>query len=241
MSRLAFQAIKGGRGEEQALCTCHQCNAQITISTQHGDSARFNTTRNGKPGKPTMTIKSERAVVETLHREGWSYIKRKLRCDTCTTQFRKKDEPEVTKATPIADTAPRSPDREMRRLIRSMLDDVYDTVHGRYIGRESDETVAAAIGQGCMWGWVSQERIEGYGDSAGNEDTDSAELSIEAAIIDAREELARITAMRDDMAQRYVGMMASVKEAGDTLQSSLRSLEKLRQDVAALKPRAGRR
>lgn len=241
MSRLAFQAIKGGRGEEQALCTCHQCNAQITISTQHGDSARFYTARTGKASKPTMTIKSERAVVETLHREGWSYIKRKLRCAACTAQFRKKDEPEVTKEASIAGTAPRSPDREMRRLIRSMLDDVYDTVHGRYIGKESDETVAAAIGQGCMWGWVSQERIEGYGDGAGNEDTDSAAMNIEAAIIDTRDELARITALRDDMAQRYAGMMASIKEAGDTLQSSLRSLEKLRQDVAALKPRAGRR
>ena len=50
-----------------------------------------------------------------------------------------------------------------------------------------------------------------------------------------------LAVQRDDMAQRYVGMMASVKEAGDTLQSTLRSLEKLRQDVAALKPRAGRR
>ena len=66
-------------------------------------------------------------------------------------------------------------------------------------------------------------------------------MNIEAAIIDVRDELARITALRDDMAQRYSGMMASIKEAGDTLQSSLRSLEKLRQDVAALKPRAGRR
>lgn len=242
MSKLAFKAMKGMRGEEQALCSCCQCGAQITIATQHGDSARFNTTRNGKPGKPTMTIKSERAVVESLHREGWSYIKRKLRCDACTAQFRKKDEHDVmTKAETIADTAPRSPDREMRRLIRSMLDDVYDTVYGRYIGKESDETVAAAIGQGCMWGWVAQERVDGYGDGAGNEDTDSAELNIEAAISDFRDELARITALRDDMTRRYAGMMESVKDACDTLQSSLRSLERLRQEVAALKPRTGRR
>ena len=57
----------------------------------------------------------------------------------------------------------------------------------------------------------------------------------------ARDELARITALRDDMTRRYAGMMESVKGACDSLQSSLRSLEKLRQEVAALKPRAGRR
>ena len=147
----------------------------------------------------------------------------------------------MTKAETIADTAPRSPDREMRRLIRSMLDDVYDTVYGRYIGKESDETVAAAIGQGCMWGWVAQERVDGYGDGAGNEDTDSAELNIEEAISHFRDELARITALRDDMTRRYAGMMESVKGACDSLQSSLRSLDKLRNEVAALKPRAGRR
>lgn len=240
MNKVSFKPAKGPRGEEQALCFCSLCDAQIRVSTQHGNNARMHSTVNGRNGKPTMTIKSERSVIEAISREGWSYIKRKVRCEACTAEFRKKEDQEVTKA-PAPEATTRSPDREMRRSIRSMLDDVYDTVHGRYIGKESDETVASAIGQGCMWGWVAQERIEGYGDGAGNEDTEKAEAGIDAAIEDCRAELKQIEDLRADMVSRHASMMMEVKDIGDRCKATMQSFEKLKQEVMALKPRAARR
>lgn len=151
-----------------------------------------------------------------------------------------------------ADTAPASqkefswkevkvPDREMRRMIRSMLDDVYDTCHGRYLGKESDETVASAIGQGCMWGWVAQERVDGYGDGGGNEDTDRAEVGIEAAIAEIKDKSADLEALRQELIAAMSEMTKRVSDAIGLNDTYAASLDKMKKDVAALKPRAGRR
>ena len=63
----------------------------------------------------------------------------------------------------------RQPTREQKREIIGMLDTVYDTEKGHYKGTNSDQSVAEEIGNGVMWGWVKEIRVDMYGDGDENE------------------------------------------------------------------------
>ncbi len=111
----------------------------------------------------------------------------------------------------------RHPTREQKREISQMLDSVYDTKAGMYQGRETDQTVASAMGGGIMPGWVAAIRDEFFGPSGENGDMAALKFTLEqhikkweasekvmvetleagrASVIDTRKQLARLDAIK---------------------------------------------
>ena len=63
----------------------------------------------------------------------------------------------------------RQPSREQKRDIMLMLQDVYSIDKQCYTKSETDKTVADALENGIMWGWVKAIREDMFGPD-GNED-----------------------------------------------------------------------
>lgn len=89
--------------------------------------------------------------------------------------------------------APRAMTPKQKREIIGMLELAYDDDRKRYKDGESDKSVAAAIGDGCMWGWGAQVRDELFGPDTKNEeiealrkDMSAIQADIEAAKADAK-------------------------------------------------------
>lgn len=128
---------------------------------------------------------NEGQIVHRMTKRGWSFIKGRLRCLACEVARKggqNQNDGQVNKeGEDMAETAvieARRPTREQKRQIVEMLGDVYNTADERYIGCESDITVAAAIGDGCMFGWVAEIREELFGPDGRNEELDALAASI---------------------------------------------------------------
>ncbi|PTE19935.1 hypothetical protein C5F48_20310 [Cereibacter changlensis JA139] len=121
--------------------------------------------------------------------------------------------------------APRQPTRAQKREIVQLLDASYDVKAGRYVGGETDQTVAASL-PGILPGWVASVREDLYGPAGGNEEIEGllAELRRELAAMAARD--AAIEAARAELA-----------EARGALAGFLKRLEAIR---AAVGPKAVR-
>lgn len=134
---------------------------------------------------------NEGQVIFRLTQNDWSYIKGVLRCPECETKRRGEFAPKpkevpmpqndnVVAITPVPTEELRQPSREQKRQIISLLTEVYDTSAGRYTGGETDKTVAEAIGNGVMFGWVAQIRDELFGPDGGNEELEALEADFKA-------------------------------------------------------------
>jgi len=120
---------------------------------------------------------SEAVIVKALDGFGWTYKKhlRQIKCVKC-----KKEEKQVrsvmNKVTPpkaIASCqktkAPREASREAKRRIADLLESVYMIDKNMYSGNESDQSVADTLKHPRAW--VTDVRIQMYGDGEGNENS----------------------------------------------------------------------
>lgn len=189
---MSITAIKGQRGQEQALCTCEDCGGEVTISARHGSGR-------GGQGRPVMVLHSEASVIESLKKAGWSYVKNRLRCDKCTAKRAKTEDSimaDVKTNEAAKHAAPRQPDRDQKRLIILALEDAYDAKSQRYKGHATDRSVADDLGEGVMPGWVSALREEFFGPT-GNEEAESIRVEIESLRADTAARIAALTARLD--------------------------------------------
>ncbi|SOC22184.1 hypothetical protein SAMN05877831_1295 [Rhodobacter maris] len=137
----------------------------------------------------------EGQVNTKLVRQGWAIVKGRLLCPGCDARRRAfaedggKSKVEKAGKTGVL----RAPSREMLREINQMLDVVYNVDAGRYRGAETDVTVAEAIGNGCLFGWVAEERRRAFGDSGENDEMQVTKVDlgalakrVEAALADRR-------------------------------------------------------
>lgn len=160
-----FEAVRDERGFPAAKCTCQDCGHTERIRAGH---------ERHKGDEPSV---NEGQCIRKLTDNGWSHIRGRLRCPSCTTKRRAsnaEDFPtaEVIPMTTTPTPAPlRQPTREQKRAIIDLLGEVYDTKSERYRGAETDQTVADTLGSGILWGWVSQVREELFGPD-GNEEAD---------------------------------------------------------------------
>jgi hypothetical protein len=148
-----------------AVVTCDECDHETSVKAQHNR-------HRGNTGKRTV-IDSQ--VITKLTAKGWTNIKKTLRCPACEAvrvNNQTKVEPMETDMTETT-TELRQPTREQKRQIMEILNEVYDTTATRYTGGETDKTVADAIGNGVMHGWVAQLREEFYGPEGGNEELEA--------------------------------------------------------------------
>ena len=140
------------------------------------------------------------------------------------------------KAAPVAgaaDTGPREPTREQKREIMAMLDVAYDTNAGRYKGKDTDKTVAEALGGGIMPGWVEAIREEFFGPAGGNEEILKLEADI-ALKFDAID--ATLAALRERQGKDADAIRDFVASRGElsVLKSRLEAIK------AAVGPKVGR-
>lgn len=117
-------------------------------------------------------------------------------------------------------SVPRQPTKEQKREIIDMLGVAYDTDAQRYKGNDTDKTVAEAIGQHILWGWVAQLRDEFFG-PAGNEA--------------ATQTLAEIKAWQDKANAVAKKMHGDI----EALQKNLREFNSLRDEVTKLEKKVG--
>lgn len=90
---------------------------------------------------------------------------------------------------------PREPTIAQNRLIRQLLDEVYDIDACRYKGEESDLTVSDTLKEnGVLPGWVTRVRESFYGSGSGNEEEENLGLEIETLLEDITK---RQTAVED--------------------------------------------
>lgn len=154
-----IEAHKAEGNKAVARCVCDVCGAETTFPATIKDTVKGN----------TFVRKIELAEVGAVNRrlmeKGWTIISKKLRCPACEQTRRAHKEKPMTNVEPI-----RQPSREQKRQIIEMLTAVYDTAAERYIGTETDVTVAEAIGGGCMFGWVAAIREDMFGPEGGNEE-----------------------------------------------------------------------
>lgn len=125
-------------------------------------------------------------------------------------------------------TEVRQPTREQKREIIDFLKEVYDTKTERYKGGESDVTVAEAVGEGCMFGWVATIREELFGPDGRNEELEDLikafndwgrAVEISLSLVDTVAEEARriqeqLLADQRKMADMRIRLDALVKAAG---------------------------
>lgn len=118
-------------------------------------------------------------------------------------------------------TGLRVPSQEQKRQIFEMLGVVYDTKAGRFTGCESDVTVATALGNGILFGWVAAIREEFFGPAGGNEELEKLQSDMrdwqdmaQAVRKQMDEWLPKLTAAQNAVAEMQRRMDALVKAAG---------------------------
>jgi len=175
---------------------------------------------------------NEGQVLVKATKKGWSSIKGTLRCPECETKRREEAKPqkEITVKNvvnlPVTEE-PRQPSREQKRQIVALLTDVYDIASNRYTGGETDKTVADAIGNGVLFGWVAQIREDLFGPDGGNEEIVRLEVDVKAhsdaisaltrdmaacskLIADGQDTLSTLRANQSDLQRRIDALKASV-------------------------------
>lgn len=197
-----IEAIKGLRGQEQALCKCDDCAAQAVVNAAHGDTRGFARTSAGRNGRPVVSIKNEGQVIAKLQSDGWAYVKGVLRCPKCEEKRKAKGAwfdaraalAEIQKEAEVMAqnvTTLREPTPKQIRLIILALEDAYDDAAKRYRGTHTDKSIAQDIGDGIMPGWVAQQREKLFG-PAGNEELANIKAEIEAVKADFAARLAAL-------------------------------------------------
>lgn len=194
-----------------AVCNCDVCGTETSVKAQH----------NRHRGNANKREVVESQVITKLQANGWTYIKKTLRCSKCEEERRKNFAPQKVMETIMTEqtTDLRQPTREQKRQIMSLLEEVYDTANGYYTGGETDKTLAETLGTGILPGWVAAIREEFFGPDGGNDE-----------LIKLREEIGALKTEMESVA----------KTCHDDIQralAALRDYNKLRERISDLDTR----
>lgn len=225
------------RTQQIAVCACDDCGTTSTMPAKHARPGRVI----GQTGRPEMQVLSEGDVIAKLRKHGWSYNKKALLCPECATAKAPAKTPKpkpketviVTQLPKTDAPAVRQPTREQRRQIVDLLGTCYDTKAERYIGTDTDKTVADCIGGGVLFGWVAQVREEFFGPDGGNGEMEE----VLQAIKTQRAALDAIQGTVDSVVQMLNGAASSLDKAYAHLAILERRLDAIK---VAVGPKAGK-
>lgn len=173
------------RGANKADCQCDNCSNSTIIGCD------YERKRGGR------WVPRQGQAINKLRQSGWGYVRGRLYCPECEAERRAR-EPEPTEnedAMTENVTDMRRPTPAQKRQIIALLEEVYDDKKLRYIGGETDKTVADTVGGGCMFGWVAEIRAELFGPDGSNEDMDK----LAADLADARDLMASLEKQMADL------------------------------------------
>lgn len=133
---------------------------------------------------------------------------------------------------------PREPGYRMIGMICEMLDAAYDRAAKRYSNPgDNDRTIAEAIGEGCMWGWVARIREAEYGPDLRMAEIDVIRDDLAAAL---RETVDHAKALDADLAARLKDATDVYESGAERIRVDLTAqIEALQKRVNALDPAIG--
>ena len=228
---------KRDRTQQIAECACDDCGTTVTMPAKHARPGRVI----GEAGRPVMRLLNTGDVVTKLQKKGWSYTNKGLLCAECsaakvrakTPKPQQKETVIVTQLPKTDDPAVRQPTREQRRQIVELLNTCYDTKAERYIGTDTDKTVADCIGGGVLFGWVAQVREEFFGPDGGN-----------AEMAELLQSIAYQRTLVESVAEKITDIQKQVATYWELHQSVVNELTALERRVVAIKiavgPKAGK-
>lgn len=161
-----------GQGANRATACCDTCGREEVVTCNY--------TR--LPGGGWQADAGQ--VHRKMTGRGWALVKGKLLCPTCDAHRRalsaqpaieiQNGEVSMTRKVQSGAAAEplRQPSQDQRGDIIEMLVVSYDRKAKRYKGKDTDKTVAEAIGGGCLPGWVTEIRERDFGPAGGNEELD---------------------------------------------------------------------
>lgn len=158
-----IKAIKKDRGVSRARAICDDCGREEVVA------ANVDTVRG-------IHHVNEGQVKMKLAHQGWAEVKGKLRCPICEAKRKtaKSDkEQNMADVKEKSGSALRQPTTKQVREIIAYLEIVYDDEAKRFKPGESDKTVAEAIGNGCLWGWVAEHREKLFGPDTRNQEMEA--------------------------------------------------------------------
>lgn len=200
---MAFERIRKGPGVSRAKCICDDCEREEVVSANY--SKRNHELDEGQ-------------LIRRMEGQGWTYIKKTLRCPSCEA---KRKVVNIQEAKLPKVEQPKKPDRKQKRQIVDLLEEVYDTDGEFYIGGETDETVAATLG--VLPGWVAEMREELFGPAGGNEDIE------------------KLTADIDQFLSQSAGQINAVSEAVQHLEAQRKKATEFRTRLEAISKAVGAR
>lgn len=168
---MSFEPLPQRDGPSKVKATCDVCGNSAEVACAY---ARNSHTKKMEPNEGQARTK--------LIASGWSFVKGKMRCNSC--EQNRKVVPMTIKEKV---EAPREPTRAQKREIMDMLATCYDSDAERYRNGDTDETLAVVLG--VMPGWVASLREEFFGPAGGNEDMSELAGEIEQFIAQAQEAL----------------------------------------------------
>ncbi|SMP32058.1 hypothetical protein [Shimia sagamensis] len=202
-----IEAFREAHGQPRARAFCSSCDREPEVfACEHEPSRR----------KKVPTVVAGMAH-KKLQNMGWVVSGGKLRCPTCEAKRKAVSMAHAsqTKAAPAAQL--NEPTRAQKRQIMDLLGEVYDVDAGRYLGGDTDDTVASVLDM--MPGWVAQLREEFFGADGGNDDMDAALRDIRKVVEDITEllssgrTLVELGTKKLEQAQALESQVAKIKVA----------------------------
>jgi hypothetical protein len=207
--RQATVIDESGRRVSAQIVHCHLCTntSEIRSGNQIG-------------GLPDTVI------AKKMKQRGWVEWRHHLICPDCQAAARAvrpaihtpEPEPkEIEMAEPIRlEDLPTAitPDRTMKRRIVDLIGDNWDDPKGRYIGDASDESLSRELK--CPRKWVTDIRVDIYGDNGGNEEIEAVKRDLEARIADI-----------DKLVENAMKLAAQYEQSGKDLRELKRRVERI--------------
>jgi len=198
---MSIEAVEYKGGAGRAKIVCDNCDRDEVVPCAYvgpGNASQSN----GRPNESQARAKALRM--------GWSYIKGKLRCPKCEAKRKATNmQTAQSKVTPIK--APSEPTKKQRIEIIGLIATAYDLDAERYVGGETDDTVASAAG--VVPGWVAQIREAEFGPDGSNDDIETLRAEIAAD----REAIAAAIKASTEQTEKLISKLAAVKDYAERL------------------------
>lgn len=231
---MSVEPIKRGR-QEAARVTCDECGQTIEVAARHDDNQNM---RRG--GKIITPIASQKSVNQKIERQGWELVKGKHLCPACSQARKEPDRQEEEPMSQIKEQLEkvdlRRPTPKQKREIMGMLEVAYDDDAKRYKGDDTDKSVAEAIGNGVLPGWVAEIREEFFGPDGSNEGMEKVRDEIEALLSETK-------VLWQDIQNARAAFDAKIQPAFDKILSNKEQIKKLGERIEGIRravgPKAG--
>lgn len=193
-----IEAIRG-KGVNRARVVCDVCGRDDTVPCGYVRTS------------PHSSEPNRGQIIKKLESHGWSEVKGDLRCPACEAKRKVEASAQREDAPMAVKDEVRKPTPKQKREIIGILEMVYDDERKRFKDGESDKTVADAIGDGVLWGWVAEVREELFGPDSRNQELDAIQK-------EAKRLGESIAAVKSETAKMIAGCEAKINELNARLE-----------------------